>query len=84
MRTYPFTFPEFTEEDELGQQTVSYPVYHTEGLFPHLEQHPRTREEYPNLTDRVVPPLTAKKRKEDMQQAPRGNAPREPRKKRKY
>jgi hypothetical protein len=36
LRTFPFGYPDITEEDENGNQIVTYPVKHTEGLFPHL------------------------------------------------
>ena len=73
LRTYPFAFPEFSEEDEHGQQTVSYPSYYTDGLFPHLEMPPRMRERLDNgIRDNVAgPPTAAKKRKADLQHAPR-------------
>ncbi len=38
MRTFPIAYPEFTEEDELGNQSVCYPSRFTEELFPDLEQ----------------------------------------------
>ncbi len=69
LRTFPFAYPEFTEEDELGQQTVSYPSKHTEIFFPHLDQQPRIREEQPNLDDVVAPPPPGKKRKVEQHQA---------------
>jgi hypothetical protein len=69
LRTFPFAYPEFSEEDELGQQTVSYPSLYTDGLFPHLELHPRIRKEHANLENVVVPPPAAKKRKGEQQHA---------------
>jgi hypothetical protein len=69
LRTFPFAFPEYSEEDELGQQTVSYPSRYADGLFPHLELNTRIREVEANLEDVVVPPPVAKKRKGDLQHA---------------
>jgi hypothetical protein len=37
LRTYPFGYPDISEEDENGNQSVTYPVKHTEELFPHLD-----------------------------------------------
>jgi hypothetical protein len=37
LRTFPFGYPDITEEDEDGNQSVTYPVKHTEGLFSHLD-----------------------------------------------
>jgi hypothetical protein len=37
LRTFPFAFPEFTEEDDNGYQIVTYPPGNTEGMFPHLD-----------------------------------------------
>jgi hypothetical protein len=37
LRTFPFAFPEISDEDENGNQTVTYPVQYTEELFPHLD-----------------------------------------------
>ncbi len=71
LRTFPFAYPEFSEEDELGQQTVSYPSRYTDGLFPHLELHTRIREVQANLENVVVPPPVANKRKGDQQHATR-------------
>ncbi len=35
----PFAFPDFSEEDDQGFQTVTYPVRNTEGMFPHLDDN---------------------------------------------
>jgi hypothetical protein len=69
-RTYPFAYPELTEEDEKGEQTVSYPAYHTDGLFPHLGLHLRTRDEQENPYDRVSPAPTAKNTRNGENTAP--------------
>ncbi len=37
LRTYPFAFPDISEEDENENQTVTYPVQYTEELFSHLD-----------------------------------------------
>ncbi len=37
MRTFPFTFPHLTEEDENGNQIVTYPEENTRTVFPHLD-----------------------------------------------
>jgi hypothetical protein len=37
LRTFPFAYPDISEEDEHGFQTVTYPVRHTQDLFPHLD-----------------------------------------------
>ena len=39
LRTFPFAFPEFSEEDDQGFQNVTYPVENTEGMFPHLDDN---------------------------------------------
>ena len=39
LRTYPFAFPEISEEDDNGFQTVTYPVKYTEELFPYLDDN---------------------------------------------
>jgi hypothetical protein len=41
LRTFPFgyEYPDITEEDENGNQSVTYPVKHREGLFPHLDDN---------------------------------------------
>ncbi len=39
LRTFPFAFPEFSEEDDNGFQIVTYPVANTEGMFPHLHDN---------------------------------------------
>ncbi len=39
LRTFPFAFPEFSEEDDNGFQIVTYPVENTEGMFPHLDDN---------------------------------------------
>ena len=39
LRTFPFAFPDFSQEDDNGFQTVMYPVENTEGLFPHLDDN---------------------------------------------
>ena len=85
LRTYPFAYPEFSEEDEQGQQTVSYPSCHTEGLFPHLDQQRRNRASTPNLDDSLPPPPPApggNKRKAEKQTGPQLPSMREQRKKR--
>ena len=62
MRTFPFAYPEFTEEDELGNQTVCYPSLFTDDVFPHLEiadnlKAPNTSKDEPD-----VKPLTRKRK----------------------
>ena len=37
MRTFPFAFPNITEEDENGNQIVTYPEENTRTVFPHLD-----------------------------------------------
>ncbi len=37
MRTFPFAFPNITEEDENGYQIVTYPEENTRTVFPHLD-----------------------------------------------
>ncbi len=37
MRTFPFAFPNITEEDENGNQIVTYPEEYTRTVFPHLD-----------------------------------------------
>jgi hypothetical protein len=39
MRTFPFAFPRVTEEDENGNQIVTYPVSNTQEAFPHLDDN---------------------------------------------
>ncbi len=39
LRTFPFAYPELSEEDDNGFQTVTYPVENTEGMFPHLDDN---------------------------------------------
>jgi hypothetical protein len=39
LRTFPFAFPEFSEEDDNGFQSVTYPVENTEAMFPHLDDN---------------------------------------------
>jgi hypothetical protein len=39
LRTFPFAFGEFSEEDDNGYQNVTYPVEYTEELFPHLDDN---------------------------------------------
>ncbi len=39
LRTFPFAFPDFSEEDDNGFQIVTYPVTNTEGIFPHLDDN---------------------------------------------
>jgi hypothetical protein len=39
LRTFPFAFPEFSEEDDNGFQIVTHPVENTEGMFPHLDDN---------------------------------------------
>jgi hypothetical protein len=39
LRTFPFAFPEFSEEDDQGFQSVTYPVEKTESMFPHLDDN---------------------------------------------
>jgi hypothetical protein len=78
MRTYPFAFPELSQDDELGQQTVSYPSYHTDGLYPHLEQQSNNREQNPQQLEAEVPPPPPTKTV-----VPRNDARRENRRKRK-
>jgi hypothetical protein len=39
LRTFPFAYPEISEEDDNGNQTVTYPVKYTEELFPHLDDN---------------------------------------------
>jgi hypothetical protein len=69
LRTFPFAYPTFSEEDELGQQTVSYPSRFTDGLFPHLELQTRSRGVEAYRANVVAPPPVAKKRKADEQHA---------------
>ena len=71
MRTFPFAYPEFSAEDEQGQQTVSYPSSFTDGLFPQIELHPRMRVEQGDQDDVVVRLPVPKKRKGEDQHAPR-------------
>ena len=37
MRTFPFAFPNITEEDENGYQIVTDPEENTRTMFPHLD-----------------------------------------------
>ncbi len=37
MRTFPFAFPNITEEDENGNQIVTYPEENTRTVFPQLD-----------------------------------------------
>ncbi len=39
LRAFPFAYPEMSEEDENGNQTVTYPVKYTEELFSHLDDN---------------------------------------------
>jgi hypothetical protein len=39
LRTYPFAYPDISEEDDNGNQSVTYPVRYTEGRFPHLDDN---------------------------------------------
>jgi hypothetical protein len=39
LRTFPFAFPDFSEEDDQGFQSVTYPVENTESMFPHLDDN---------------------------------------------
>ncbi len=39
LRTFPFAFPDISEEDENGNQIVIYPMKYTEELFPHLDDN---------------------------------------------
>ena len=39
LRTFPFAFPQMSEEDDNGNQNVTYPVKYTEELFPHLDDN---------------------------------------------
>ncbi len=39
LRTHPFGYPDISEEDDMGNQIVTYPVRYTEGRFPHLDDN---------------------------------------------
>ena len=39
LRTFPFALPHFSEEDENGNQDVTYPVEYTQELFPQLDDN---------------------------------------------
>jgi hypothetical protein len=65
MRTFPFAFPHVTEEDENGNQIVTYPVSNTQEAFPHLDDNfqktktPSDAEQYRNN------PGTGKRKREE-------------------
>ncbi len=39
LRTFPFAFPQISEEDDNGFQNVTYPVEYSEEVFPHLDDN---------------------------------------------
>ncbi len=62
MRTFPFAYPEFTEEDEQGNQTVCYPSRFTEDVFPHLEQEYTLQAPNTSKDEAESKPLTRKRK----------------------
>ncbi len=47
LRIFPFAYPEISEEDDNGNQIVTYPVRHTQDLFPHLDDNYIAKKEKP-------------------------------------
>ena len=62
MRTFPFAYPEFTEEDELGNQTVCYPSMFTDDAFPDLHTQDTPKAPNTGKEDADAKPLTRKRK----------------------
>jgi hypothetical protein len=45
LRTFPFALPHFSEEDDNGNQDVTYPVEYTQELFPQLDDNYKLHKE---------------------------------------
>jgi hypothetical protein len=70
LRTFPFAYPDISEEDENGFQTVTYPVRHTNDLFPHLDHKYMAKKEKPVVVKGEATMEASKRPREEEQPPP--------------